>query len=98
MGSQLFSGPEANGKGPMSMLLNILLLHSRQTTSKLSAGNSPWPVPFPEPCPDLPGRGPVCQLQNHARDCLNNLAAQMIELPYPDIGSSTKINTVLCLD
>lgn len=59
MCSELFSGPEANGKRPMSVLLHFLALHSREAAPKLSTGNRPWPGPFPEPCPDLCGSQPA---------------------------------------
>lgn len=65
------------------MLLHFPALHSREDAPKLPTGNSPWPVPFPEPCPDLSGREPACQVQNDARDCSSTLTAQRTELPYP---------------
>lgn len=101
MCSQLFSGPEANGKRPMSKLLNFLALHSREAASKQSSGNRPWPVPFPEPCSNLSGREPACQVQNLARDCSNTESPDdwaAIPRTFPGIGSSTEIDIVLRLD
>lgn len=99
MCSKPFSGPEANDKRPMSVLLHFLALHSRGAASKWSTGNSPWPVPFPEPCPDLSGREPACQgaslpgpkphqgLLLHS-DCAGDWAA--VPRAFPGNGSFTK--------
>lgn len=71
-------------RDPMSKLLNFLALYSREAASKLSSGNRPWPVPFPEPCSDLSGREPAFQVQNLARFWTAlTPRTQMTELPYP---------------